>query len=161
MTIAKDVKIQVEFNPRKVAAYRLIGYENRLLQNEDFNDDKKDAGEIGAGHTVTALYEIVPAGGKVDDAERRPPQVSDAKTRDTRRPAIGRAGDGQGALQGAGRRGQPAPEPRADEPLVLDDRERRLRVGGCGVWHAPSRIARAGRRVVRVRDRACHEVPRD
>jgi len=64
-TIAKDVKIQVEFNPREVAAYRLIGYENRLLRNEDFNDDKKDAGEIGAGHSVTALYEIVPAGVEV------------------------------------------------------------------------------------------------
>ena len=55
VTIAKDVKIQVEFNPAKVAAYRLIGYENRMLAKEDFNDDKKDAGEIGAGHTVTAL----------------------------------------------------------------------------------------------------------
>jgi Ca-activated chloride channel family protein len=61
-TIAKDVKIQVEFNPREVAAYRLIGYENRLLKNEDFNDDRQDAGEIGAGHSVTALYEIVPVG---------------------------------------------------------------------------------------------------
>ncbi len=61
-TIAKDVKIQVEFNPAKVKSYRLIGYENRLLNKEDFNNDKKDAGEIGAGHTVTALYEIVPAG---------------------------------------------------------------------------------------------------
>jgi len=62
--IAKDVKIQVEFNPAKVKAYRLIGYENRLLNKEDFNDDKKDAGELGAGHTVTALYEIIPAGSK-------------------------------------------------------------------------------------------------
>ena len=61
-TVAKDVKIQVEFNPNEVAAYRLIGYENRLLKNEDFNDDTKDAGEMGAGHTVTALYEIVPRG---------------------------------------------------------------------------------------------------
>lgn len=61
-TIAKDVKIQVEFNPVKVKGYRLIGYENRKLQKEDFDDDKKDAGELGAGHTVTALYEIVPAG---------------------------------------------------------------------------------------------------
>jgi Ca-activated chloride channel family protein len=60
--IAKDVKLQVEFNPNKVKAYRLIGYENRMLAKEDFNDDKKDAGELGAGHTVTALYEIVPAG---------------------------------------------------------------------------------------------------
>ncbi len=61
-TIAKDVKIQVEFNPKNVSAYRLIGYENRMLKSEDFNDDKKDAGELGAGHTVTALYEIIPVG---------------------------------------------------------------------------------------------------
>ncbi len=60
-TIAKDVKFQLEFNPATVAEYRLIGYENRLLNEEDFDDDKKDAGEMGAGHTVTALYEIVPA----------------------------------------------------------------------------------------------------
>jgi Ca-activated chloride channel family protein len=60
VTIAKDVKIQVEFNPAKVASYRLIGYENRVLAKEDFNNDQVDAGEIGAGHTVTALYEIVP-----------------------------------------------------------------------------------------------------
>jgi len=72
-TIAKDVKLQVEFNPEKVQAYRLIGYENRKLNDEDFNDDKKDAGELGAGHTVTALYEIIPVGvesefiKKVDD----------------------------------------------------------------------------------------------
>lgn len=66
VTIAKDVKIQVEFNPRTVAAYRLLGYENRLLAAEDFNDDTKDAGEVGAGHTVTALYEIVPAGVESD-----------------------------------------------------------------------------------------------
>ncbi|MEL6844590.1 MAG: YfbK domain-containing protein, partial [Bacteroidota bacterium] len=59
-TIAKDVKIQVEFAPSKVQAYRLVGYENRLLENEDFANDKKDAGELGAGHNVTALYEIVP-----------------------------------------------------------------------------------------------------
>jgi Ca-activated chloride channel family protein len=61
-TIAKDVKIQVEFNPLAVDGYRLIGYENRVMANEDFNDDTKDAGEIGAGHSVTALYEIVPKG---------------------------------------------------------------------------------------------------
>lgn len=61
-TIAKDVKIQVEFNPAKVQAYRLIGYENRALNDEDFNNDKKDAGEIGSGHTVTALYEVIPVG---------------------------------------------------------------------------------------------------
>lgn len=65
-TIAKDVKIQIEFNPAVVKAYRLIGYENRLLANEDFNDDKIDAGELGAGHTVTALYEIIPVGSEAD-----------------------------------------------------------------------------------------------
>jgi Ca-activated chloride channel homolog len=61
-TIAKDVKIQIEFNPAKVQSYRLLGYENRLLNNEDFKDDTKDAGELGSGHTVTAVYEIIPAG---------------------------------------------------------------------------------------------------
>ncbi|HEU4562916.1 MAG TPA: VWA domain-containing protein [Longimicrobium sp.] len=61
-TIAKDVKVQVEFNPARVRSYRLIGYENRLLAAEDFNDDRKDAGELGAGHSVTALYEVVPVG---------------------------------------------------------------------------------------------------
>jgi Ca-activated chloride channel homolog len=63
-TIAKDVKLQVEFNPSKVQGYRLVGYENRLLNKEDFNDDKKDAGELGSGHTVTALYEVIPVGVK-------------------------------------------------------------------------------------------------
>jgi len=61
-TIAKDVKIQVEFNPNKVQGYRLIGYENRMLEDEDFVDDTKDAGELGSGHTVTALYEVIPVG---------------------------------------------------------------------------------------------------
>jgi Ca-activated chloride channel family protein len=65
-TIAKDVKLQVEFNPAKVQAYRLVGYENRALNKEDFNNDKKDAGDMGSGHTVTAFYEIVPAGVKDD-----------------------------------------------------------------------------------------------
>lgn len=63
-TIAKDVKLQVEFNPARVQGYRLVGYENRLLNKEDFNDDKKDAGELGSGHTVTALYEVIPVGVK-------------------------------------------------------------------------------------------------
>ncbi|MGV6830540.1 MAG: vWA domain-containing protein [bacterium] len=71
-TIAKDVKIQVEFNPKNVKGYRLLGYENRALEDEDFNDDNKDAGELGAGHTVTALYEIIPTNSneelrKIDD----------------------------------------------------------------------------------------------
>ncbi len=62
VTVARDVKIQVEFNPLEVGSYRLIGYENRLLEHRDFSDDTKDAGEIGAGHTVTVLYELVPPG---------------------------------------------------------------------------------------------------
>jgi Ca-activated chloride channel family protein len=66
VTVAKDVKIQIEFNPAQVRAYRLLGYENRLLANEDFNDDEKDAGEMGAGHTVTALYEVVLVGSESD-----------------------------------------------------------------------------------------------
>jgi Ca-activated chloride channel homolog len=73
-TIAKDVKIQLEFNPQAVKEYRLIGYENRLLNEEDFNNDKVDAGDIGSGHQVTALYEIVPANGKGWRPERRYPE---------------------------------------------------------------------------------------
>jgi Ca-activated chloride channel family protein len=83
VTIAKDVKIQIEFNPATVNAYRLIGYEKRLLRKEDFNNDAKDAGEIGAGHTVTALYEIVPAGrevrGAVDDLKYQESPKSEEK----------------------------------------------------------------------------------
>ncbi|MCM8543404.1 MAG: von Willebrand factor type A domain-containing protein [Lentisphaeraceae bacterium] len=82
VTIAKDVKIQVEFNPALVHSYRLIGYDNRKLKNEDFNDDKKDAGEIGAGHNVTAIYEIVPVGSanarpKVDGLKYQPKKVEE------------------------------------------------------------------------------------
>jgi len=69
VTVAKDVKLQIELNPAAVAGYRLIGYENRALRDEDFNDDKKDAGDVGAGHSVTALYEIVPAGVAVPAAK--------------------------------------------------------------------------------------------
>ena len=83
-TIAKDVKIQVEFNPNNVQAYRLIGYENRALKDQDFNNDRKDAGEIGAGHSVTALYEIIPPGitpnvklPTVDDLKYQIPKVSE------------------------------------------------------------------------------------
>ena len=83
VTIAKDVKIQVEFNPAAVSAYRLVGYENRMLQNEDFNDDRKDAGEIGAGHTVTAIYEIVPIG-----AESDRPAVDPLKDQPNPKPSV-------------------------------------------------------------------------
>lgn len=87
-TIAKDVKLQIEFNPAKVKAYRLIGYENRMLKSEDFNNDKKDAGELGSGHTVTALYEIIPVGVeseafKIDDLKYQSNKVaSSAKQSD-------------------------------------------------------------------------------
>jgi Ca-activated chloride channel family protein len=83
VTIAKDVKLQIEFNPAAVSAYRLIGYENRVLAREDFNDDKKDAGEIGAGHTVTALYEIVPVGVETSDV----PSVDPLKYQTNPQPA--------------------------------------------------------------------------
>jgi len=72
VTVAKDVKLQVEFNPRVVGAYRLIGYEKRILEAQDFNNDKKDAGEIGAGHSVTALYELIPAGQPTEGASIDP-----------------------------------------------------------------------------------------
>ncbi|MDO7848838.1 von Willebrand factor type A domain-containing protein [Hymenobacter sp. M29] len=80
-TVAKDVKLQVEFNPARVANYRLVGYENRMLEAEDFNNDRKDAGELGAGHTVTALYEIVPVGASqplVDDLKYQPTKTTTA-----------------------------------------------------------------------------------
>lgn len=82
-TVAKDVKIQVEWNPARVLAYRLIGYENRLLRNEDFADDKKDAGEVGSGHSVTALYEVLPVGATPDVEIRMPDSL-----RYQRRPTI-------------------------------------------------------------------------
>ena len=87
MTIAKDVKIQVEFNPARVASYRLIGYEKRLLRKEDFNDDKVDAGEIGAGHTVTALYEVVPASAGATDPAASVPPVDPLKYQSPSAPA--------------------------------------------------------------------------
>jgi Ca-activated chloride channel family protein len=83
VTIAKDVKLQIEFNPNQISSYRLIGYENRVLAKEDFKNDKVDAGEIGAGHTVTALYEIVPAGVEADAAF---PAVDDLKYQERPKP---------------------------------------------------------------------------
>lgn len=86
-TIATDVKLQVEFNPARVQAYRLIGYENRKLNDEDFNNDRKDAGDLGAGHTVTALYEIIPVGVKsdvysIDDLKYQSPQRPTNQSKD-------------------------------------------------------------------------------
>jgi Ca-activated chloride channel family protein len=78
-TIAKDVKIQVEFNPAVVSQYRLVGYENRILREEDFDNDAVDAGDIGAGHQVTAIYEVVPAGSKGWIGERRYEDKPDAR----------------------------------------------------------------------------------
>jgi Ca-activated chloride channel homolog len=82
--IAKDVKIQVEFNPSTVSEYRLIGYETRLLNKDDFNNDKVDAGDVGSGQTVTALYEIVPVGGPrtVEQSRYAQPAVSAPATND-------------------------------------------------------------------------------
>jgi len=82
-TIASDVKIQVEFNPAKVQAYRLVGYENRMLAAEDFNDDTKDAGELGSGHTVTALYEVIPVGVKDDFTKSTDPLKYQSNERKT------------------------------------------------------------------------------
>ncbi len=79
VTVAKDVKLQLEFNPRHVASYRLIGYENRMLAAEDFNNDHKDAGEMGAGHTVTALYELVPPGADVPHGDVDPLKYQKAR----------------------------------------------------------------------------------
>jgi len=84
LTIAKDVKLQVEFNPARVSSYRLIGYENRLLQDRDFDDDTKDAGDIGAGHSVTALYEITLVG-REHDRTGKPLKYSDHVVNDTAR----------------------------------------------------------------------------
>jgi Ca-activated chloride channel family protein len=88
VTVAKDVKLQVEFNPAAVAAYRLIGYENRVLADADFNDDAKDAGDIGAGHSVTALYEVVPAG-----AHAGAPRVDPLRYQEPRRASAAAATD--------------------------------------------------------------------
>lgn len=85
VTIAKDVKIQIEFNPLKVESYRLLGYENRIMAAEDFNNDKKDAGEIGAGHTVTALYELVPVGKPVGIIADTLPKVNPSKYQQPRK----------------------------------------------------------------------------
>ena len=111
-TVAKDVKIQVEFNPARVQSYRLLGYENRTLAREDFADDRKDAGELGSGHSVTALYEIVPVGATPvalgDDSLTYQqvsirPEASRSRRADDRAAALqGSAGVDQPAARGAG-----------------------------------------------------------
>ncbi len=86
VTIAKDVKIQLDFNPRYVQSYRLLGYENRMLENQDFRDDAKDAGEIGAGHTVTAFYELIPSGTQAESPVQRPSEFVQPKLITTSQP---------------------------------------------------------------------------
>jgi Ca-activated chloride channel family protein len=93
VTVAKDVKIQIEFNPAAVNAYRLIGYENRVLRHEDFNDDRKDAGDMGAGHTVTALFEVVPKGADIEI-----PGVDPLKYQKPAQPIEASAASGQGEV---------------------------------------------------------------
>jgi len=88
-TVAKDVKVQVEFNPARVRAYRLIGYENRLLADEDFTDDRKDAGDVGSGHSVTALYEVIAAGSDSDVPVRVPDPLRYQRASDPRDAAAG------------------------------------------------------------------------
>lgn len=88
VTIAKDVKIQIDFNPNRISAYRLIGYENRMLKSEDFEDDTKDAGEIGAGHTVTALYEIVPTGSNSQFTSNQTSDFVETKIKDNINPNV-------------------------------------------------------------------------
>jgi len=114
ITVAKDVKLQVEFNPTRVASYKLIGYENRLLAKEDFNDDKKDAGEIGAGHAVTALYEVVPKG-----ALSAPPKTDPLKYQTA--PAVAAAAASDELLTVNIRYKQPAAESSAKLTRVVQD----------------------------------------
>ena len=145
VTIAKDVKIQVEFNPAHVAAYRLIGYENRLLNKQDFNDDTKDAGEIGAGHHVTALYEIVPPGKDQGLPDVDPLEFQKSKPGGERpggRPAGVDAG--QAPLQGARRQHQQADQAGGGrQGRELPHGLRRLQVRLCSgrFRDAPARVA--------------------
>ena len=132
-TVAKDVKLQVEFNPAMVGAYRLIGYENRLLRPEDFRDDAKDAGDMGSGHACTALYEVVPAG-----VEVALPKVPDLKYSEKPKPKAGEAtGEWltvQHALQGS--------EDREAERVCRRRGQGRLAQGG--VERLPVRVGRRG-----------------
>ncbi len=140
VTIAKDVKIQVEFNPSKVDGYRLIGYEDRLLKKEDFNNDRKDAGEIGAGHHVTALYEIVPAGvGTAKDKAAVDPLVF--QKAEPPQGAAQRAAAGEAPVQASRRRSEPTArilvrDEGTEYARASDDFK--LRRGRGGVWDAAS-----------------------
>jgi len=113
LTIAKDVKIQVEFNPTQASAYRLIGYENRMLAAQDFNDDRKDAGEIGAGHTVTAFYEVVPAGVEVETASVDPLKYQYTTRDEPSEPGAQETGQSEPRPTEATKAGASSPELRA------------------------------------------------
>jgi Ca-activated chloride channel family protein len=120
VAIAKDVKLQVEFNPAKVASYRLVGYENRVMAAEDFNNDAKDAGDIGAGHTVTALYEIVPVG-----VEAPAPAVDGLKYQQAAGsgPTAGKGEPGASATGGATVEGNAVEDDAARVELSADSQE--------------------------------------
>ena len=149
VNVAKDVKIQVEFNPAKVGAYRLIGYENRIMAHKDFNDDTKDAGDIGAGHHVTALYELAATrrGSKSD--RRRPSQVHQAG--EAKR-IEHRIVHGQAPLQAAGRRHQSFNGDRRRRRGTITGRvvdRPEVRVGGCRLRDAAARLSVQGEPDVR------------
>jgi Ca-activated chloride channel family protein len=118
VTVAKDVKVQVEFNPAVAGAYRLIGYENRLLQKQDFTDDRVDAGEIGAGHTVTALYEVVPVGATaaLSLADTEPLRYQRAEGGWQRADGRGRTAGDRGLTADGGRQKSENPEPGTRNP---------------------------------------------
>ena len=162
VTVAKDVKIQVEFNPAKVAQFRLIGYENRIMAHQDFNDDTKDAGEIGAGHHVTALYELVPP-----QEQRMVARL--AKSRDSRDRATthnGRVVHRQAAVQEAERGHEPldrARGGRSQARLRPGLRRPEVRRGRRRVRHAAPRLAVQGKPDLRrrPRDRPADRSPDD
>ncbi len=161
VTIAKDVKIQVEFNPKNVNGYRLIGYENRMLANQDFNDDKKDAGEIGAGHSVTAIYEIVPAGVEIENVDplkycRAGCGAGQAAGGQSR--VCQRARDREAALQGAGWQHQPSCVDGDCRSRAAAYRQPRLRIVGGGSRHAAARLEAGGQWQLRIGDRAGPQV---
>ncbi len=154
VTVAKDVKIQVEFNPAKVGAFRLIGYENRIMAHQDFNDDTKDAGEIGAGHHVTALYELVPPGEEATIPGIDPLKYTEADA--SRRGASNESftvklrykqpdGDTSRLLEMRRGRQGPAIRRRIGRPEV--------RRGGRRLRHAPARLALQGKLDLRRRAR--------
>ena len=138
VTVAKDVKLQVEFNPRVVAAYRLVGYENRLLAREDFNDDRKDAGDIGAGRAVTALYEADPRRGAGRRRASRSPEIPGGPRAGADR--LAGADDREASLQGARRERQRSPGHSRRRANRAAERLARVRRGRRAVRHVAARL---------------------